>query len=58
MIFTEGSDRKATGQLVLPRVQSRISGAHNEVQLREGEAPAEPCVSAVQWLGRSLALPK
>jgi hypothetical protein len=40
------------------RVHSRISVAHNEVQLREGEAPAEPCVSAVQWLGRSLALPK
>ena len=24
---------------------------------REGEAPAEPCFSAVQRLGRSLALP-
>ena len=39
------------------RVQSRISVARNEVQFREGEAPAEPRVSAVQWLGRSLALP-
>jgi hypothetical protein len=29
----------------------------NVVQFREGKAPAEPCVSAVQWLGRSLALP-
>ena len=37
-------------------VQSRISVARNEVQFREGEAPAEPCVSAVQWLGGSLAL--
>jgi hypothetical protein len=38
-------------------VQSRISVARNEVQFREGEVPAEPCVSVVQWFGRSLALP-
>ena len=37
-------------------VQSRISAARNEVQFREGEAPAEPCVFALQWLGSSLAL--
>ena len=45
------------GRVVRAGTQSRISVARNEVQFREGEAPAEPRVSAVQWLGRSLALP-
>lgn len=45
------------GRAVRERVQSRVSVDRNEVQFREGKAPAEPCVSAVQWLGRSLALP-
>ena len=35
------------------RVQSRISVDRNEVQFREGAAPAEPSVSAVQGLRRS-----
>ena len=29
-----------------------------EFTIDEGKAPAEPCVSAVQWLGRSLRPPK
>ena len=37
--------------------QSRISAGRNNVQFREGQAPVNPCVSALQWLGRSLALP-
>jgi hypothetical protein len=38
-----------------PRVQSRISVGRQCVRFREGEAPAEPRVSAVEWLGRRLA---
>jgi len=31
--------------------RARSSVDRNEVPFREGEVPAEPCVSAVRWLG-------